>query len=135
MSLEHINIADPAEHAPRRLDEFELMDRLATDLGIAAPESAEERNGSALYRRRVLRRAIEFVATVKTGQSAHERESISLIKDRDEWEEKATRLAEAIGELLDFDVGEHSSSNCPIDTAQRELLDRLEAKGGAEAIG
>jgi len=40
------------------LDEFELIDKLATILGIAGPESQEARNTSAVYQRQVLRRAI-----------------------------------------------------------------------------
>jgi hypothetical protein len=43
------------------LDEFQLMDRLATQLGIAGPESQEERNTSSLYQRAVLRAAIEQI--------------------------------------------------------------------------
>lgn len=42
-------------------DEFELIDKLATLLGIAAPESQEERNASALYRRRVLRGSKDYI--------------------------------------------------------------------------
>lgn len=40
------------------LDEFELIDRLATMVGVAGPESQEERNTSPAYQRRVLRKAI-----------------------------------------------------------------------------
>jgi hypothetical protein len=40
------------------LNEFELVDRLATMLGVAGPESQEERNMSPVYQRRVLREAI-----------------------------------------------------------------------------
>ena len=43
------------------LDEFQLMDRLATQLGIAGPESQEERNTSSLYQRAVLQAAIEQI--------------------------------------------------------------------------
>jgi len=39
-------------------DEFELMDQLATILGVAGPESQEARNNDVLYQRRVLRKAI-----------------------------------------------------------------------------
>lgn len=38
------------------------------------------------------------------------------------WEEKATRLAEAVGEYVNEDVGEHSSANCPLANAM-ELLE------------
>ena len=40
-----------------------------------------------------------------------------LIEQRDHWEEKATELAGDIGSVLGFDVGEHSSANCPVQTA------------------
>lgn len=43
------------------LDEFELMDQLAIILGIAGPESQEERNNSSIYQRRVLRAAIAAI--------------------------------------------------------------------------
>lgn len=39
-------------------DEYELMDQLATMVGVSAPESEEERNMSSLYKRRVLKKAI-----------------------------------------------------------------------------
>ena len=47
----------------------------------------------------------------------HEKEIIELITERDYWEGKATELAEDVGELLDFEVGEHSSANCPVRNA------------------
>jgi FtsZ-binding cell division protein ZapB len=40
-----------------------------------------------------------------------------LITERDCWEEKATALAERVGEHFGFDVGEHSSMNCPVTNA------------------
>lgn len=39
-------------------DEFELLDRLATILGIAGNESQEVRHQDVVYKRRVLRAAI-----------------------------------------------------------------------------
>lgn len=40
-------------------DEFELMDLLATEVGVAGSESQEERNSSVVFRRSVLRAAIK----------------------------------------------------------------------------
>lgn len=42
-------------------NEFQLIDDLALLLGIAAPESEEERNMDVLYKRKVLRAAKEFI--------------------------------------------------------------------------
>jgi len=46
-----------ADKLPDR--EYELFDKLATLIGVAAPESEEERNMSSAYRCRVLRTAIK----------------------------------------------------------------------------
>lgn len=43
------------------------------------------------------------------------------ISERDYWEEQSTNLAEKIGSVLNFEVGEHSSANCPVQNALREL--------------
>jgi len=40
-----------------------------------------------------------------------------VMEERDFWEAKATELAEDIGKYLGFDVGEHSSANCPVQSA------------------
>ncbi len=40
-----------------------------------------------------------------------------LVDERDYWEEKATELADNVGNLLGFDFGEHSSANCPVQSA------------------
>lgn len=45
------------------------------------------------------------------------------IENRDEWELRATRLAEAVGSYFGEDVGEHSSANCPINNAH-ELMNQ-----------
>jgi len=42
-------------------NKYELLDELALTLGISAPESKEERNGSEFYKRNVLRRANEVI--------------------------------------------------------------------------
>ncbi|NIW43321.1 MAG: hypothetical protein GWN30_00665 [Gammaproteobacteria bacterium] len=47
----------------------------------------------------------------------HEREMLKVIAERDYWESKATELANDVGELLGFDVGEHSNANCPVQRA------------------
>lgn len=46
------------------------------------------------------------------------------IDRRDHWENKATELANDIGNALGFDVGEHSNMNCPVQTAI-DLLDEI----------
>lgn len=48
------------------LDEFQLIDKLAVQLGIASPESQEERNTSPLYRRAVLRAALKQIESLNT---------------------------------------------------------------------
>lgn len=48
---------------------------------------------------------------------AHEREVLAVIKERDDAQEWADRLAQAIGEHLGVDVGEHSNANLPWQTA------------------
>lgn len=50
------------------------------------------------------------------------------IDNRDNWEERATRLAETVGECFDLDVGEHSSANCPIRTATEILENHIVLK-------
>lgn len=47
-----------------------------------------------------------------------------LIDQRDHWEEKATELANDIGNALGFDVGEHSNLNCPVQSAIDEIYRR-----------
>lgn len=46
-----------------------------------------------------------------------EKEFEQLIIERDYWQEKATELANDVGKLLEFDVGEHSNVNCPVTNA------------------
>ena len=40
-----------------------------------------------------------------------------ILSERDYWHDKATELANDVGKLLGFDVGEHSNMNCPVQTA------------------
>lgn len=44
-------------------------------------------------------------------------EELKNIALRDYWEDKATELADDIGKALGFEVGEHSSDNCPVQNA------------------
>ncbi|OEF61222.1 hypothetical protein A1OW_20335 [Enterovibrio norvegicus] len=53
-----------------------------------------------------------------------EKALVEEIDNRDSWEERATKLALAVGEHFDSDVGEHSSCNCPINNAH-ELLNQI----------
>ena len=46
------------------------------------------------------------------------------IGNRDNWEERASKLAYAVGEYFGESVGEHSSANCPI-TIAHELLNQI----------
>lgn len=46
---------------------------------------------------------------------------MELITERDDWEERATILAEAVGQYFDVPVGEHTSANCPISEAMKIL--------------
>ncbi len=46
-----------------------------------------------------------------------ENELESLVSDRDNWEEKATELANDVAAVLGVDVGEHTSANCPVQNA------------------
>lgn len=57
-----------------------------------------------------------------------ESEILQVIEQRDHWEEKATELAEAVGDHFGFSVGEHSSANCPVQTA----IDALDEIAGAQ---
>jgi len=45
------------------------------------------------------------------------------IYNRDNWEAKATKLADCVGEYFNEYIGEHSSANCPILNAH-EILNR-----------
>lgn len=49
------------------------------------------------------------------------RDCMELIEDRDSWEERATALADAVGEYFGVPVGEHTSANCPINEAMKIL--------------
>ena len=46
-----------------------------------------------------------------------ERDFNTVMQERDHWEEKATELAVDVGKMLDFNVGEHTSANCPVQEA------------------
>lgn len=54
---------------------------------------------------------------VKAKLVEEERALMVAIEQRDYWEEKATELANDIGDALGFEVGEHSNCNCPVQNA------------------
>ncbi len=62
----------------------------------------------------------------------HEREMLQLIDQRDHSESKATELAEAVGQIIGVDVGEHSSANCPVQTAI-DAVDEFDAFTSSDA--
>lgn len=45
------------------------------------------------------------------------------IKKSEYWESLATTLADLVGEQLDIYVGDHTSSNCPVENAIKALED------------
>lgn len=57
-ACETSEVSESASTPCSTLNEFELMNKLATMVGVAAPEGEEIRNASVLYKRRVLRAAI-----------------------------------------------------------------------------
>lgn len=50
-----------------------------------------------------------------------EKDNSKLIEELDHWEGKATELANDVGSMLDFEVGEHSNINCPVQNAIDEI--------------
>ena len=63
----------------------------------------------------------ELIAKQQVEIEDGEKAAYELIGQRDYWEARATRLAEDVGAALGFDVGEHSSNNCPIECAIDQL--------------
>lgn len=57
-----------------------------------------------------------------------------ILSQRDEWEERATDLAEKVGTFLGVDVGEHSSANCPIASAMEALDEAIFAASRLPAL-
>lgn len=57
---------------------------------------------------------------------------LQVIEQRDYWEEKATELAEDVGKHFGFEVGEHSSANCPVQTAIDQMgeIEAARSQGG-----
>lgn len=76
----------------------------------------------------------EQIRQIEAQQKILESDCMKLIGERDYWEEKATRLAESIGEAVGFDVGEHSSANCPVERADEAVWIAAENKKKAEAF-
>lgn len=91
------------------------------------PESVKKRQDDSERRRKEkhekspLAVAQREIAELRQREIDLEKElHLSLIQ-RDQWEEKATTLAMAVGENCGIDVGEHSSDNCPVMTALEAL--------------
>lgn len=68
--------------------------------------------------------ALSAIAELKEENKQLDNSLLEEIESRDHWEEKATNLANKVGEYFKQDVGEHSSANCPIRNAHL-LLDAL----------
>ncbi|CAH1598834.1 conserved hypothetical protein [Vibrio jasicida] len=58
----------------------------------------------------------------------------STIADRDNWEKRATELACDVGTLLNIDVGEHTSANCPVQNAINAVYQASQKKAKNEAL-
>ncbi|MEZ9336007.1 MULTISPECIES: hypothetical protein, partial [Vibrio] len=58
----------------------------------------------------------------------------STIDARDRWEERATELASDVGTLLNIDVGEHTSANCPVQNALDAVYQATQKKAKTEAL-
>lgn len=56
------------------------------------------------------------------------------IENRDHWEARATELATDVGTLLNIDVGEHSSANCPVQNAIDAVYQATQKKIKTEAL-
>lgn len=63
----------------------------------------------------------ELIAKQQVEIEDGEKAAYELIGQRDYLEARATRLAEDVGAALGFDVGEHSSNNCPVECAIDQL--------------
>lgn len=57
-----------------------------------------------------------------------------IIDARDHWEERATELANDVGNLLGLDMGEHSSSNCPVRNALDAVGQATKKKNQVSAL-
>ncbi|EKA5635945.1 hypothetical protein OKZ62_001849 [Vibrio navarrensis] len=57
-----------------------------------------------------------------------------IINARDDWEERATELASEIGKLLNVEVGEHSSANCPVNNALEAIQYAIHAREKVTAL-
>jgi hypothetical protein len=66
----------------------------------------------------------EAVAKLEAKVKSLDNSVCEEIDNRDHWEERATKLADAVGDHFSESVGEHSSGNCPINNAH-ELLNQI----------
>jgi predicted transcriptional regulator len=76
--------------------------------------------------------ALEAVLELENRVQSLDNAVLQEIDNRDNWEERATKLAESVGVYFSESVGEHSSANCPINNAH-ELLNQIDNAVG-EAI-
>lgn len=65
----------------------------------------------------------------------HEREMLEVIDQRDKYHDEADKLANAIAEYFDADIGEHSSANCPWENALEEIQARRKPVEPTEQAG
>ena len=57
-----------------------------------------------------------------------------ILLKRDYWEQKATELANDIGNLLGVNVGEHSNINCPVQNAIDAVYQATNKQAKATAL-
>lgn len=57
-----------------------------------------------------------------------------IVHKRDLWEEKATELANGIGNLLGVNIGEHSNINCPVRNAIEAVHQATQKKAKISAL-
>ncbi|WP_105903697.1 hypothetical protein [Vibrio gangliei] len=58
----------------------------------------------------------------------------STVSTRDHWEQRATELANDVGALLNINLGEHSSTNCPVQNAINAARNAAQKKARIESI-
>ncbi|GIC77660.1 hypothetical protein [Moritella sp. F3] len=61
-----------------------------------------------------------------------EHELEELVELRDHWEGKATELAGDVAKMLNVEIGEHSSGNCPVQNAIEAVYAKTSSEENAE---
>lgn len=82
---------------------------------------AEYRVAQLVRDSRELHASLTREAALTKQVEEEEKATLEEIKNRDEWEDRATQLADEVGAYFDVPVGEHSSCNCPIEEARKIL--------------